>query len=158
MEQANVPLFRNNRIVAQAMIDAEDRPLVDPYHWRLDDRGYASAHTTREDVKTRVYMHRLIMGLVEFDGQMVDHLNHDKIDNRRSNLRICTNRVNQLNRRGANSGSGTGTRNVYWVPKLGKFKVEITAGQRHYLGMFRDRGDAERAASEARERLIGGAA
>src|SRR5687768_5004475 len=82
-----------------ALIDPEDAPLVNQYPWQ----NYASRRTRyafARTVKTgnkRVSMHRLIMAAKA--GQIVDHVNGNGLDNRRSNLRFCNPRQNAWNRR-----------------------------------------------------------
>lgn len=83
----------------------------------LSHKWYASPHsmggyyaTARIDKKT-TYMHRLIMGAGK--GETVDHINHDTLDNRLTNLRILSNSDNAQNRKGAyRSKNSTGVRGV----------------------------------------------
>ena len=87
---------------------------------------YAACRIFRNGKNTTLYMHRLIMG--EPKGKQVDHWNHDTLDNRRSNLRIVTNRQNNENRAGAYKNSKSGIRGVspfksnhgtmYWVGRV----------------------------------------
>lgn len=82
-------------------------------------------------------------------GQILDHKNRDKLDNRRSNLRFCT-----LSENKANSvipkNSTTGFKGVTFHAKLGKFQAQIMKnGKTFYLGLFND---AEEAASAYKSR------
>jgi hypothetical protein len=74
-----------------ALVDGEDARLVLGRRWCLHTDGYA--------VCNGVYMHRVILGIVE-DGHrvMADHRNHDRLDNRRANLRVATPRQNAGNK------------------------------------------------------------
>ncbi len=76
-------------------IDPEDIPLVQPFHWYVNAGGYLF----RRDAATRepYRMHRVVMGLSAGDNLVVDHLNHDKLDNRKCNLSVGTQADNCLN-------------------------------------------------------------
>ncbi|WP_411800508.1 HNH endonuclease [Cupriavidus respiraculi] len=80
---------------------------------------------------------------------VVDHINHDTLDNRRINLRICTKSQNQWNRRvGANSS--TGVKGVSHVKSRGKYRAEIRVfGKRIHLGWFDQIDDAAYAYRQA---------
>jgi hypothetical protein len=88
-----VPLSRGK----VALIDAEDLERVLQYVWHAVDRGtntYAASMALKRD---GYYMHRLIAGANR--GQHVDHRNGDGLDNRKANLRLCTNAENRRNMR-----------------------------------------------------------
>ena len=71
------------------LIDAVDYPLVSKYKWYIH-RGYART-TIKQNGKTEtVLMHRMIMGLQCGDGLHVHHIYHNKLDNRKSQLEVCT--------------------------------------------------------------------
>lgn len=77
-------------------IDMESIPLVNVFHWYVNGSGYLF----HRDAKTRIpiRMHRLILGLTAEDGDVVvDHLNHNKLDNRKTNLRIVDQSANCCN-------------------------------------------------------------
>ena len=76
-------------------IDAEDIPIVEANHWYVNGGGYLF----RRDALTRepYRMHRVILGLSQKDDRVVDHINHDKLDNRKCNLRIVTQAENCVN-------------------------------------------------------------
>lgn len=76
-------------------IDVEDIERLSGRHWSENGNGYV-----RSFIKTSpVYLHRFILG---YHGRMdVDHINGDKSDNRKSNLRIVSHSVNALNKRNA---------------------------------------------------------
>ena len=75
------------------LIDDADRPLVDGGWWRLNSNGYLIGYDN--DTGKPVLLHRAIMRPPK--SLVVDHINGNKLDNRRSNLRIVTYRVNSLN-------------------------------------------------------------
>lgn len=65
--------------------------------WYLNDNGYAVRVYGGVNDRRTVRLHRLIMEAPE--GLVVDHLNGDRLDNRRSNLRLCSQKVNSQNRK-----------------------------------------------------------
>ena len=68
-------------------------------------------------------LHRRVMGLQRGDIRQVDHPNHDTLDNRRSNLRIVSNRQNGANRRDQ-SKYGAGVKKM-WNRFVARAHVEI---------------------------------
>jgi len=142
-----------------AIIDDEDSDLVAPYKWSaMKRRGAAgfyaqSAVWDRSAKRTRtVLMHRLISGARP--GQLCDHANMNGLDNRRSNLRICTPSENQCNRK-AQSNNKTGFKGVTRTPS-GSYRASITIGKaRHNLGTFATPEAAAIARDAAARRLHG---
>lgn len=82
-----------------AIVDNEDFYELSRYKWHFNS-GYAvrSIYDKSENGRQKVIaMHRVIAGTQP--GMDTDHINHDKLDNRRSNLRACSSSENQQNRR-----------------------------------------------------------
>jgi hypothetical protein len=70
------------------------------------------------------------------DGMFTDHINHDTLDNRRSNLRICTALQNQWNRKLSRTNT-TGRVGIYWEEDRQKWRATITRNYKAYrLGRF----------------------
>lgn len=73
-----------------AVIDAADYPLVQPFTW-FAQRGratwYAMARKQVNHQSKKLYLHRLILSAPS--GSVVDHIDHDGLNDRRSNLRLC---------------------------------------------------------------------
>lgn len=136
-----------------AQIDDEDWPLLAPYKWyAARDRGTWYAHAGPLDgdrSKAKIKMHHLILGT-----RWADHRDGDGLNNRRSNLRLCTNAQNQQNT-GARSGS-SGFKGVSWNSRKGLWLVQFRwDGRYHYVGYFRDEIAAARAYDAAIFRLAG---
>jgi hypothetical protein len=81
-----------------AIIDDNDYSLISQYKWRYSKTGCGITSFRVNKIKRTVKMHRLILKLTDPKIQ-VDHINHNKLDNRRTNLRICTAKENSRNRR-----------------------------------------------------------
>lgn len=140
-----------------AKCDWEDWPRVMGYWWRLStERGstrYAQAHDSHDTLKRkRVAMHRLILSAR--DGDVVDHINGDGLDNRRSNLRIVTIQQNAFNQK--HHGGSSRHKGVSYRADSGTWRAYITKdGKRRYLGTFASEDDAARAYNNEAERLFG---
>lgn len=104
------------------MVEKEDLPIVSKYKWYLE-RGYAITSIKNK----RMMMHHLILGKPA-PGMSVDHINRDRLDNRRENLRFVTNSENSRNRtRGKGYRKrGSGYEAYMWV-SLGVFPTEKEA-------------------------------
>lgn len=120
-----------------ALIDAKDFELVSQYKWQYHHRGYAYSQTYlgggRKNAKyKKIWMHRLITNCPE--DKIVDHISRDKLDNRRSNLRICTQAQNQMNAKIRDTNT-SGYRGVN--KSKGKWMARIcVSGKRLFLGEF----------------------
>lgn len=89
-----------------ALIDDEDAPLVQPLKWCAGwnessrtyyaYRGISPAKSPTGKFRL-VLMHRFIMSVPHGDRRMVDHKDHDGLNNRRENLRVCTRSRNMQN-------------------------------------------------------------
>lgn len=123
-----------------ALVDDEDYEYLSQWKWQYHPKGYA---TRRGSIK----MHRIINQTPI--GMVTDHINGDGLDNRKLNLRSCTQAQNTMNRRlGRNSKSGY--KGVVWREKSKDFVVYINAnGKRIWLKTYHALEDAVKAREEA---------
>lgn len=130
-------LLSNN--LDYAIIDSEDLEKIKPYYWFKNKKGYArnSAKTGIED-KT-ILMHRYIMNVDKND--ILDHKNRNRLDNRKSNLRIVTYSENALNCR-ISSKNKSGYKGIS-IDKNNKYSVSITLNKKvNYIGTYKNIDDA----------------
>jgi hypothetical protein len=137
-----------------ALVDEIDLPLLEPFKWCASENRkphsviwYALANTRKPDGgRTMLKMHRLIMAALP--GQLVDHRNHNGLDNRRGNLRVTNTLQNTTNARSHRGYKGVSR------GKSGRWRAAITvSGKYTHLGVFEDPWEAalayNAAASEA---------
>lgn len=118
------------------LVDDNDAQLVSGVTWRITDRGYVRGSTGGR----REFLHRLIVAAMP--GQLVDHINGDKLDNRRCNLRIATHAENMRNRRVSRSG----VKGAKWKPRDRKWEASIKVNRRDiFLGHYQSKTEAMRA-------------
>lgn len=108
------------------IIDAEDLPRVKGLYFRKFRKGYAIATLRGLKAKKNVFLHRYIMDCSE--GMVVDHIDHNVFNNRKSNLRICTIAENTYNR--ANVKGVKQTSSGKWLASIFK------DGKNYRLGLF----------------------
>ena len=126
------------------VIDRTDYPLVSHYKWVANRAGYFLASTGQRD--EHIFLHRLIMNPPA--GLYVDHIDGDKSNCRRSNLRICTKTENNRNV-GLTSNNQSGYKGVHWAADRGKWRAEITVDRDHIrIGSFDSAEEAARAYDE----------
>lgn len=116
---------------AGVLVDEEDLWLGDVFTWRMSSGGYACTSVWLEGKQHCLMLHRAI--LWPQPDQEVDHIFHNKKDNRRSMLRCVTYMQNNFNRKGALSTSSTGVLNVHSaISKAGNpcFHVRVAVGGR----------------------------
>lgn len=132
-----------------AIVDACDYERLTAMGSWLYHNGYAKRNERLANGQRRtVFLHRLIMEAPE--GSQVDHINWNRLDNRRSNLRLASPAQNQRNRSGAQSNSRLGIRGVSWNRRQQRWRAFIgLGGSPEYLGSFRDPHTAREAYARA---------
>lgn len=121
------------------LVSDADFDFFSHFNWRVEN-GYVM----KKFGKKRYLLHRVIMGAAV--GQIVDHINHNRLDNRRENLRIVTDQINQLNRAGANKNGKSGLLGVSWDKRQKKWRAKILVnGKNVVLGYFNDKYKASEA-------------
>lgn len=121
------------------LLDDQDYEAVSRYRW-LVRKNFNTSYAQRASGRKTILMHRVILGVGP--GEPVDHRNGNGLDNRRENLRKCTNAQNQMNRR----VTTLKRKGVTWHKKCGRWQAQIKVnGQNKYLGLF----DSEDAAAIA---------
>lgn len=105
--------------------------------------------------RTGTQLHRDVMGCVLYDGKIVDHINGDTLDCRKSNLRLCNRAGNARNAK-TRKDNKSGIKGVYWVKNENKWKSQIRVlGKPISLGTFSDIKEAEKAYQEASKKYHG---
>lgn len=122
-----------------AIVNDEDFKELNTRRWYLSNKGYPTRKDNRSGISHSIAMHRVI--LCAKAGECVDHVNHNRLDNRKSNLRICTQSQNQMNKtklKGTSKHKG-----VYWNKTEKKWYARIKFNWRQYhLGTFTNEDDA----------------
>lgn len=118
-----------------AIVDDADFDWLMQWKWhaqwsRHTKSFYAQRNTHLPNGKrTLLLMHRLILGLKHGDRREGDHINHDTLDHRRSNLRIVTHQENQWNRHNP--------KGYHWNQSAKKFNAKIKVnGKFKFLGYY----------------------
>ena len=138
-----------------ALVDDEDFEWLNTWKWHASKGSstyYAITALPYSNGGGHVKMHRMLL-MYPRKPLMVDHINHDGLDNRKSNLRTCTNRENMSNLRSSGSSQYTG---VSWHKLEKTWCSHITAhGKQRHLGYFKTEHEASLAYKEALTDLKG---
>jgi len=122
----------------EVLLDKEDYERLKGFRYYLHKKGYAYRFTSNKKGKKAVYMHHDVIGKQE--GKVVDHINRNKLDNRKSNLRHITNRQNLMNIEKTRKKSTSSVyKGVCWVEGSKAWKATVRDGDKTIsLGYFRD--------------------
>ena len=122
------------------LCDYEDEDIARDHCWCKNDNGYAISVIRDENgVPHSTRFHRKVMERKygDISDKKVDHKNHDRLDNRKDmNLRLCSNKENQLNRRAI---SNTGEKYISYIKGSKKsFKISLPGEKCLYVEKFED--------------------
>ena len=146
------------------LIDNEDMPLLKGWGCRID-KGYAMLRKEIHGKRMAKSLARFIMS--PLPGLVVDHINHNTLDNRRCNLRICTRGENARNNRGHSGRHGSRFKGVFYHDHA-KYAPQYNCtnakpwraytrmnGKRIYFGYHKTEDDAARAYNKGVKKLFG---
>ena len=138
-----IPLSKGHYV----LVDPEDYDcLIAMGKWTFQGEGYAYRWDRSIKPHKCLLMHRVIMKTPLHTD--TDHINGDKLDNRKSNLRIVNRTVNNYNK--LTKGVET---SIYWSG----YVVRLTNDyKRIYIGRFKDLFEAQQASYEVKEQLMEG--
>ena len=146
---ALIPLTGSKGVGKLAFVDADDYGFLSRWSWHLAADGYAAANITfASGDKRKVPMHRLILGS-PIGGMVTDHANRNRLDNRRTNLRVVDYRLNYFNAGRAHvAAAPTRFPKFYaWVTRHGTWSLclALSTHTRRHAGTFPTRAAAEAA-------------
>ncbi|MHC8516808.1 HNH endonuclease [Sporosarcina sp. ITBMC105] len=137
-----------------ALVDCEDFRRLSMFEWHFTGNGYAGRRLPVNEGGNIVSMHREVIGEVP-EGMVVDHINRNKLDNRRSNLRITTQSNNAANS-GPRRNSTSKYKGVHWRKKDMKWVAKIERkGRALTIGLFNAEEHAALAYNQKAKELFG---
>ena|SRR3990167_471292 len=140
-------------------IDKEDFGRLAIYKWYGSVSGYAVRNRSRNESlkvgkKGMVYLHKVIVPTSR--GLYVDHIDGDKLNNTRANLRICTHAQNLANRRKPRILTSSIYKGVCWDKQMRLWRARITFNYRGiFLGLFKNETDAALEYNDAAKKFFG---
>lgn len=128
-------------------VDNDDFEKLKTINWTLCSNGYVTSR------KLNMFIHRFIMDCPQ--DMVVDHINHDTLDNRRINLRVCTQQENMYNSR-PRKDSTSKYKGVYFDKIRGRiFSSIYHNGSSNFLGYYETEEEAALAYDEKAKEIFG---
>ncbi len=127
-----------------ATVNDADFDMLLKYKWhcKFDQKSpqlkYAYHVNNRNGNRYTISMHRLLLGLVKFDGKIVDHIDGDGLNNQRANLRICTHRENVRSQRPQRRKKTSAHKGVWWSTTRKRWIAQIRVDNKQIkLGQYK---------------------
>ena len=135
---------------AEAIIDIEDMERCKDFKWRLSDDRYVRGGSKN------IYLHNFILNRKTNMKEITDHRDHDKLNNRKNNLRPCNKSQNAANLVKKNTDCTSLFKGVFWRKNRKKWNAAIMKNNKKtYLGSFINEIDAAIAYNEAAKKIFG---
>lgn len=134
------------------LMDDENYDWLNEYNWYLDKDKYAITNVIINNKKTTKKMHRLIMD--EPKNMQIDHIDNNKLNNQKHNLRIVNAQQNQMNRV-SNKNSSSIYKGVSYAKRYKKWQSRIIFDRKTiFLGYFINEKDAAIAYNKMAEKIF----
>lgn len=151
-------LIKNKKTgkVFKCLFDKEDADKIKSFSWyphynKDIKMFYAVSSMFKSGFKKTIRIHRLVLGVTS-QKEIIDHINHNPMDNRKSNLRVTDDRGNMCNMRNHPSGFP----GVSLDKRQGKFVARVNiCKHRKHLGAYKNLEEAARKVWEYGESLFG---
>lgn len=141
-----------------AIVDDEDYQELIKYKWcahysKIAKSFYVSRNDRSSGKKKTIRMHHQIMNTPK--GMNTDHINHNTLDNRKCNLRVCTKSQNMMNHRRL-SNNTSGVTGVCWDKRSQRWHSQIVVNKKGmHLGYYENKEDAINARKQAENKYFG---
>ena len=135
-----------------AIVDDADYEWLNQWKWGISSTGYAKRGIRKGKKTITIFLHRLLAKTPK--GKFTDHINRNRLDNRRENLRVCTTFESNQNR-GFNSSNTSGYKGVFlgsYSKLKKKWRVDI---QQKTIGYFKTKEEAAIAYNKRAKELFG---
>lgn len=126
-----------------AIVDDEDYEYLNQWKW-----SYSNGYAIKRNQKSSIGMHRLILKVP--NNMVIDHINHNRLDNRKENLRICSKKQNSYNQKWKKENNYSKYKGVTWAKHTKRWKVSIKKDSKtKFLGYFNSEIEAAKKYNEA---------
>lgn len=126
----------------EVIFDSDELELINSHKWFvITNKKYGSTYAYTKINGKKVLMHRMINNTP--DGLETDHINGNKLDNRKINLRSCTKAENNANRGRLKKDRIGKYKGVFWFKRDSKWRAQIAFnGKAYHLGLFESEEEA----------------
>jgi|SRR5690625_777493 len=145
-EVTKIFLYSSDGEEKYTLIDTEDLELVKWIDGKISSTGGKYDYATGMLGDRRVFLHRLVTRSLNLFNKEVDHIHHNTLDNRKSQLRVVSKSENQQNRRKEIQGVFLCNTSDRWISEIG------IDGKTIHLGSYKKKEDAIKARKEGEKK------